>query len=65
LAQSFARGLIEDAGPTLDREPGVLPSEDLAGEGGIQQALLEEQGDDTAAPDLGEGRGGTQGEAPS
>ena len=53
-------GLVEDAGPTLDREAGVLPSENLAGEVGVQQTLLEEQGDDTATPDLGEGRGGSQ-----
>jgi hypothetical protein len=63
LAESLARGLVEDAGPTLDGESRVLPGEDLSGEVGIQQALLEEQGDDAAAPDLGEGRGGSQGAA--
>jgi hypothetical protein len=71
LTQSLARGLVEDAGPALDGEAGVLPGEDLAGEVVIQQTLLEEQGDDVsggplhrpAAPDLGEGRGGPQGAA--
>jgi hypothetical protein len=71
LAQSLTCGLIEDAGPALDGEAGVLPGEDLSGEVGVQQALLEEQGDDVsggplhrpAAPDLGEGRGGPQGAA--
>jgi hypothetical protein len=42
LAQSLARVLIENAGPTFDGETGVLPGKDLAGEVGIQQALLEE-----------------------
>ena len=46
LAQRLARGLVEDAGPTFDREARVLPGENLAGEVGIQQTLLEEQGDD-------------------
>lgn len=63
LTQSLARGLVEDAGPTLDREASMLPSEDLAGAVGIRQTLLEEQGDDAAAPDLDEGRGGSQGAA--
>jgi hypothetical protein len=40
----------------------MLPAEDLAGEVRIQQVLVEEQGDDAASPDLGEGRGGSQGE---
>jgi hypothetical protein len=59
----LARGLIEDAGPTLDGKPGVLPGEYLAGEVGIQQAFAKEQGDDTAAPDPDEGRGRSQGAA--
>jgi hypothetical protein len=49
LAQCFARGLAVDACPTLDGEPGVFPAEELAGEVGIQQALLEEQGDGPAS----------------
>jgi hypothetical protein len=40
----------------------VLPAQYFAGEAGIQQALLEEQGDRTATPDLGEGGGGSQGD---
>jgi hypothetical protein len=40
----------------------VLPGEDLSGEVGVQQTLLEEQGDDTATPYLGEGRGGSLGD---
>jgi hypothetical protein len=40
LAQRLARGLVEDAGPALDGETRMLPEEDLAGEVGIQQALV-------------------------
>ena len=40
----------------------MLPAQYFAGEVGIQQALLEEQGDRTATPDLGEGGGGSQGD---
>jgi hypothetical protein len=61
LTQRLARGLVEDAGSTLDREPGVLPARYLSGEVGIQQALVEKQGDDPAAPDLGEGGGSPKG----
>ena len=41
----------------LSIEPGVFPAEEFAGEVVIQQALVEEQGDDAATPDLAEGRG--------
>jgi hypothetical protein len=55
LTVDLARWLVLDEGPTLDRETGVLPAEELAGEVGILQTLLGEPGDDPAAPDLGEG----------
>jgi hypothetical protein len=48
LAGCLARGLVEDAGPTLDREARVLPAGDLAGEVGIKQTLVEERGYDAA-----------------
>ena len=58
------RGLACPGGGSrsIDREAGVLPSEDLVGEVGIQQTLVEEQGDDTATPDLSEGGGGPEGD---
>jgi hypothetical protein len=40
---------------SFDRETGVLPAEELAGEVGILRVLLEEPGDDPATSDLGEG----------
>ena len=61
LAESLARGLIEDAGLTLDGEASVLPGGDLAGEVRVQQALLKKPSDDPAAPDLGESRSSSQG----
>jgi len=44
--------------PTVTLEAG----DDLAGEVGIQPALLEEQCNDAVAPDLGECRGGPEGD---
>ena len=61
MAQGLARGLVQDAGPTLDREARMFPAEEFAGEVGIQQTLVEEQGDDAVAPYFAEGRGGPEG----
>jgi hypothetical protein len=57
MAGGLARGLVQDADPTLDRKPGVPPAQEGLGELLRDEAELQEQADGALMQQLGEASG--------